>query len=236
MAINKIHRKKVWQEVAEELQRLIVDGHWEKGEKLPGEVDLAKEFGVSRSTLREALRALSSRGLVQIRHGEGNFVWYPEAEDYLNPLMPRLLVDREDVFAIMEARSMVEVKTAALAAERATAETIAELRSLLENMERSREDRKQFAHYDHSFHKQIALATKNNVILKIYEAIEVFLVSQQLQIVDYVDAIERGITDHRAILEAIVAGDQEQAAEAMRAHLERTYQAIMDNRRKEDLH
>ena len=72
--------------------------------------------------------------------------------------------------------------------------------------------------------------------MKIYEAIEVFLVSQQLQIVDYVDAIERGITDHRAILEAIVAGDQEQAAEAMRAHLERTYQAIMDNRRKEDLH
>ena len=131
MAINKIRRKKVWEEVAEELQRLIVDGHWQKGEQLPSEIELAKEFGVSRSALREALRSLSSMGLVQIRHGEGNFVWYPEAEDFLNPLMPRLLADREDVLAIMEARSMVEVKTAMLAAQRATPEMLAEMEKLL---------------------------------------------------------------------------------------------------------
>ena len=90
MAINKIRRKKVWEEVAEELQRLIVDGHWQKGEQLPSEIELAKEFGVSRSALREALRSLSSMGLVQLRHGEGYFVWYPEVEAFLNPLMPRL--------------------------------------------------------------------------------------------------------------------------------------------------
>ena len=74
MGINKIRRKKVWEEVAEELQRLIVSGHWEKGERLPSEVELAKEFGVSRSALREALRSLSSRGLVQIRHGKTRLV------------------------------------------------------------------------------------------------------------------------------------------------------------------
>lgn len=236
MAINKIQRKKVWEEVAEELQRLIIDGHWAKGERLPSEVDLAKEFGVSRSALREALRSLSSMGLVQIRHGEGNFVWYPEAEDYLNPLMPRLMADRDDVLAIMEARSMVEVKTVALAAERATAEMLAEMEALLGKMEASRQDREQFARYDHSFHKQIALATQNNVIVKIYEAIEVFLVSQQLQIVYYSDAIERGVNDHRAILEAIKARDKEQAAEAMSAHMERTYNAILENTRKEERH
>ena len=58
-------------------------GYW-KRERLPGEIELAKQFGVSRSTLREALRALSSNGLVQIRHGEGSFV-HPEVEEYLNP-------------------------------------------------------------------------------------------------------------------------------------------------------
>jgi len=130
MTIKQIRRKKVWEEVAEELQRLIASGHWEKGEKLPSEVELAKEFGVSRSALREALRSLSSMGLVQIRHGEGNFVWYPEAEDYLNPLVARLMVDREDVLAIMEARSMVEVKTAMLAAERVTPELLSEMELL----------------------------------------------------------------------------------------------------------
>lgn len=236
MAINKIRRKKVWEEVAEELQRLIVDGHWQKGEQLPSEIELAKEFGVSRSALREALRSLSSMGLVQIRHGEGNFVWYPEAEDFLNPLMPRLLADREDVLAIMEARSMVEVKTAMLAAQRATPEMLAEMEKLLEKMEASQYDREKFARYDHGFHKQIALATQNNVIVKIFEAIEVFLVSQQLEIVSYTDAVERGITDHRAIMAAIRAGDPEQAAEAMNAHMERTYKAILENTRKEELH
>lgn len=236
MGINKIRRKKVWEEVAEELQRLIVSGHWEKGERLPSEVELAKEFGVSRSALREALRSLSSRGLVQSRHGEGNFVWYPEPEDYLHPLMPRLMADREDVFAIMEARRMVEVTTAQLAARRATPEMLGGLEALLEKMEASREDREQFARHDHSFHKQIVLATQNNVIVKIYEAIEVFLVSQQLEIVAFADAIERGINDHRAILEAIKAGDEELAAEAMRTHMERTYKAILENRRKEELH
>jgi len=236
MAINRIRRKKVWEEVAEELQRLIVDGHWQKGEQLPSEIELAKEFGVSRSALREALRSLSSMGLVQIRHGEGNFVWYPEAEDFLNPLMPRLLADREDVLAIMEARSMVEVKTAMLAAQRATPEMLAEMEKLLEKMEESRYDREKFARYDHRFHKQIALATQNNVIVKIFEAIEVFLVSQQLEIVYYNDAIERGITDHRAIMAAIRAGDPAKAAEEMDAHMERTYKAILENTRKEELH
>ncbi len=236
MTIKQIRRKKVWEEVAEELQRLIASGHWEKGEKLPSEVELAKEFGVSRSALREALRSLSSMGLVQIRHGEGNFVWYPEAEDYLNSLVARLMVDREDVLAIMEARSMVEVKTAMLAAERVTPELLSEMELLLEKMEASSDDRERFARYDHRFHKQIALATQNSVIVKIYEAIEVFLVSQQLKIVFYLDAIERGIKDHRAILSAIKAGDGELAAEAMNAHMESTYRAILENTGKEELH
>lgn len=229
MTINRIERKQAWQEAAEELQRLIVNGHWEKGERLPGEVELAKQLGVSRSTLREALRSLSCMGLVQIRHGEGNFVWYPEPEDYLNPLMPRLVCERDDVLAIMEARTMVEVQTARLAAERAAPEMLLELESLLRTMEELGEDRWQFAHFDHRFHKQIAVAAQNKVIAKIYEAIEVFLLSQQLRIVDYPDAIERGIHDHGQILCAIKAGDPELAAEAMRAHMERTYEAIVEN-------
>jgi GntR family transcriptional repressor for pyruvate dehydrogenase complex len=234
LAIDKISRKKAWQEVADQLQRLIASGYWTKGERLPGEIELAKEFGVSRSTLREALRHLSSKGLVQVRHGEGNFVWYPEVGDYLNPLMPQLVVEREDILAIMEARSMVEVKTAMLAAERATEDELSELAILLEKMETSREDREQFARHDHNFHKQIALATHNNVIIKIYEAIEVFLVSQQLAIVDYADAIERGINDHRAVYHAIASGDQALAAEAMGAHMERTYNAIMQHRKPQE--
>jgi GntR family transcriptional repressor for pyruvate dehydrogenase complex len=230
LAINKIQRAKAWEQVASQLQELIVTGYWKKGERLPGEIELAKQFGVSRSTLREALRALSSNGLVQIRHGEGSFVWYPEVEEYLNPLMPRLLVEREDVLAIMEARSMVEVRTARLAAERATPREVKELAALLEKMEASKDDRREFAKLDHRFHKQVAVATHNKVIIKIYEAIEVFLLSQQLEVVDYVDAIDRGVNDHQAIYAAIAGGDPEGAEEVMAKHMKRTYEAIMANR------
>ena len=101
-------------------------------------------------------------------------------------------------------------------------------------MEASQGDRGQFARCDHRFHKTIALATDNKVIVKIYEAIEVFLVSQQLQIVYYADAIERGIRDHRAILDAIKAGDAQAAAEAMSSHMEHTYKAILENTQRED--
>ena len=232
MVINKIPRQKAWQQVASQLQELIVEGHWEKGEKLPGEIELAKQFGVSRSTLREALRELASIGLVQIRHGEGNFAWYPDVEEYLHPLMPRLVVERDDVLSIMEARSMVEVQTARLAAKRATDEEIEELASLIQKMEASANDREKFAHYDHDFHKLIAIATHNNVILKIYEAIEVLLVSQQLEIVGYPGAMERGINGHKAVYAAIAGRDQQEAAAAMRKHMEQTYQAIMANMQK----
>ena len=136
MAINKIHRKKVWQEVAEELQRLIVDGHWEKGRNCQG-------GGPSQGVRCEPVHFEGSsagpefQGLVQIRHGKAISSGI-RGRRLPQPSDAETARGQEDVFAIMEARSMVEVKTAALAAERATAETIAELRSLLENMERSR--------------------------------------------------------------------------------------------------
>ena len=233
MAIQKIDRKKIWEEVADKMQALIISGFWQKGERLPGEVQLAKEFGVSRSTLREAIRQLSSKGLVQVRHGEGTFVWYPEADEFMSPLLPRLIMDREDITSIMEARSMVEVETARLAALRRTDEELARLQELFEQMKESVHDRKRFAKKDHAFHKQVALAAHNPIIIKIYEAVEVFLVSQQLRIVDLADALERGVSDHQVILGAITNGDGPAAAEAMLNHIKHTQAAV--NKRSEIL-
>ena len=171
---------------------------------------------------------MSSNGLVQIRHGEGSFVWYPEVEEYLNPLMPRLLVEREDVLAIMEARSMVEVRTARLAAERATPREVKELAALLEKMEASKDDRREFAKLDHRFHKQVAVATHNKVIIKIYEAIEVFL-SQQLEVVIMLTLLTVASTIIRQFMRpspAVILREPRRLGQ----HMKRTYEAIMANR------
>jgi len=88
LRIEKIGRKKVWEEAADQIQALIVEGYWEQGERLPGEVELASQFGISRSALREAIRQLSSMGLIEVKHGEGNYVSYPSLETLLPPLCP----------------------------------------------------------------------------------------------------------------------------------------------------
>ena len=229
MKIEKINRKKVWEEVADKIQALIVDGYWEQGERLPGELELASQFGISRSTLREALRQLSSIGLIEIRHGEGNYVSYPSLEKLLPPFVPMLLSEKEDVLAIMEARGMIEVRTAGIAARRATEGELKQLNILLDRMILHEGNAEEFAKTDHAFHRQIALTTKNEVIIKIFDAIDVFLVNQQLEIIKLEGAFERGIRDHQDILRAIVAKDESKAAEAMQRHMDNTHNAILES-------
>ncbi len=229
LRIERIHRKKVWEEAADKLQALIVEGYWKQGERLPGEVELANQFGISRSTLREALRQLASIGLIEVRHGEGNYVSYPSLENLLPPFMPILLSEREDILAIMEARSMIEVRTAGLAASRVTEDELERLKLLLDRMILHKGNPESFAKTDHAFHRQIALATKNKVIIKIFDAIDVFLVNQQLEIIKYEGAFERGIRDHQNILKAIVAKDEDDAIEAMHRHMDNTRKAIIES-------
>lgn len=225
--IERIERKKVWEEVAEKLQEAILTGHWKVGDRLPSEVELANAFGVSRSSLREALRQLGSMGLIEMRQGEGNYVSSPNLEELLSPLGFALIGEREDLLAIMEVRRMIEVGTAGLAAVRASDDELRRLESLFECMICSKDDLALFAQADHMFHRQIALCTKNRVIIKIFDAIDVLLVNQQLEIVTYEGARERGINDHKKILQAIISGDAQQASEIMRKHMDNTYNAIV---------
>jgi GntR family transcriptional repressor for pyruvate dehydrogenase complex len=229
LRIEKIRRKKVWEEAADQIQALIVEGYWEQGERLPGEVELASQFGISRSALREAIRQLSSMGLIEVKHGEGNYVSYPSLETLLPSFVPMLLSEREDILAIMEARDMIEVRTAGLAASRATEDELERLEILLDTMVLHKGNPSSFAKADHEFHRQIALATKNKVIIKIFDAIDVFLVKQQLEIVEYEGAFERGIKDHQSILRAIAARDVGKATEAMQRHMDNTHKAIVES-------
>lgn len=235
MEIKKLERKKVWEKVSDQIKYLIITGDWQPGRRLPAEIELANQFGVSRPTLREALRQLNLLGLVDIRHGEGNFVSYPDAESFMGPLLPLLIENKDNILAITEARNMIEVKTASLAASRASEEEIESLSNYLQQMLASNNNKEQFAKTDHLFHKQISLATHNPIIIKMYQAIEDLLIGQQLRIIELPDAVKNGIMEHQKIFNAIKSRNIIAAQAAMHNHMEGTLERILDNLKKEGI-
>lgn len=232
MEIKKLHRKKAWEEVYDQIKTLIIAGDWQSGYRLPAEIDLAAEFGVSRPTLREALRQLNLLGLIDIRHGEGNFVSHPEMESFMLPLLPLLLRNKDNILEIMEARNMIEVTIASLAADRASETDIQSLAGYLQQMVASSSNRELFAKTDHLFHKQIALATGNQIIIKMYQAIEDLLLGQQLRNIGLPDAIKSGIFEHQRIFDAIKERNAQVAGTAMQEHIKHTVERILTNLKK----
>ena len=229
MAIKKLERKKAWEEVFDQIKGSIISGDWELGQRLPAETELAAQLGVSRPTLREALRQLNLLGLVDIRHREGNFVSHPEVESFMVPLLPLLIKNKDNILAIMEARNMIEVKTASLAASRASAAELEALNDYLQHMIAFNHDNEQFAKTDHLFHRQIALATRNQIIIKMYQAIEELLLGQQLRLIELPNAVEKGIVEHQKIFQAIKNRDTHAARATMQEHMENTLERILAN-------
>lgn len=234
LKIKRIDRTRVWERVADQLQDLILSGHWKAGDKLPSETTLAGSFGVSRASLREALRQLGSLGLVEMRQGEGNYVSTPDLAKVLSPLEFALIEEHDNLLAIMETRRMIEVGTAGLAAIRASDKDRQRLSNIFEQMLAAKDDLESFAKADHAFHRQIALSTKNTVIIKIYDAIDMLLVHQQLEIVELQGALERGLRDHDRILQAIITGDGTKASDIMQIHLDNTHEAIIKARENKE--
>ncbi|MFI0454256.1 FadR/GntR family transcriptional regulator [Actinomadura sp. 6N118] len=196
----------------------ITSGRLAAGAGLPPERELAQTFGLSRPTVREVLRGLQERGLVEIVPARGTFVRQPSTVDgarSMESLYRRGAVTAHD---IMDARLMLETYAARLAAERATPGDVDAIERCAVECEAAAGvlDR---AHLDITFHGLIAKASRNAVIETMFGSIAGF--TFELMLRSHFDAhvAERGLPYHRSIVDALRAGDGDRAAEAMRAHL-----------------
>jgi GntR family transcriptional repressor for pyruvate dehydrogenase complex len=203
------------------VRKLIERGELGCGDRLPAERDLATQIGVSRPTVRAGLRALSAMGVVQSRHGSGTFI--PEGPpslgtDALSFLAALHGFTREEMY---EARRILEVGAAGLAAERATPDQVATLADDIAGMFATMESPEVFLVHDINFHRTVAAASGNPIIASLVEMVSALYYDSRRDTA--ARASERHLRDaadmHRRIYQAIRAHDADAARQAMHAHL-----------------
>ncbi|MGN1032446.1 MAG: FadR/GntR family transcriptional regulator [Intestinibacter sp.] len=231
---NNISNKKVYEQVIEQIQNNIMEGVFKKGDKLPSERELSERMGVSRTSIREALRVLETMGVVESRQGEGNFICSNTEKSLLQPLSMMFKLNGGSFSDIYELRSVLEIESARLSAIRATDMDCRELLSIVEQMEEETlsQDRYEIlVELDKKFHNTLSNMSKNYLIESLFlttsNLFEKFIEDARYKIIlfDSEQANRRLLIQHKKICEAIIKKNQDMAVEAMREHME----YIMEN-------
>ncbi len=217
-------KRKLYEEMVAEMERMILDGELLEGEQLPSERELGEAFGIGRTTVREALLALQRMGLIRTSGGERARVTRPNARHLVRDLAGAaklVLAAPEGLRHFQQARLILETALARHAAETRTAEDLTRLEAALEENRRTIEDAEAFVRTDVPFHHVLPQIVDNPIFLALYEAMTEWLLDIREQLLRAPGQTTQAYRDHVRIYEAIRDGDPDAAAHAMRAHLER---------------
>jgi len=218
VALRIVKRQGVHEGIVSQLRQLVTGGRFKPGDQLPSERELAEKLRVSRASVREAIRALESLGLVEIRIGAGTYVASP-VHTLLSPLASVTLQQRDVLLDIFEARKTIEPEIAAFAAKRAGPEEIQRMEEILAEQERQIAAGDTGVEADTAFHALLAQAAKNKVFLKLNESIVDSLYETRERSLTVGGRPARSLQGHHEILGAIRARDAAKARQAMLAHL-----------------
>jgi len=217
-----VKRRKVYEEVAQRLENMMLAGELNPGDVLPSERELMETFGVGRSAIREALFALQRMGLVSIRNGERAYVTRPTPEAVVNELsgaVRHLLAQPDGAKYMQQARALHEISLARHAARSANAEDILRLADALEKNRLAIGDPVAFTRTDVEFHLVLAEVTRNPVILSLQVALGEWLAEQRTTSLKADGADEAAWQAHEAIFRSVAAHDCDAAERAMETHL-----------------
>lgn len=214
-----IRKNKVYEEVARQIERLILK-KLRPGDKLPSERELAEMLGVSRSSIRDAIRSLELMGLVEPRQGAGTIVCEVSAESLVNPLSNLLVRQQRQVAELLDFRKMLEPPLAARAATHASDEEVAEMEEILRRQDEKLRLGRLAIEEDSEFHYSVAMASENTVVLKVLDILMDLLRETRERSLQLDGRPQKSLAGHRRILAAIKRHDGEAAKAAMRRHIE----------------
>lgn len=224
MEISKISSRKIYEEIASQIKEQIVSGKLIPGQKLPSTRELSERYEVGRSTVREALSALKAIGLLEIHQGEGSYVRAIGSEEMNMPSLESLLLNRETILELLEARKSLEVSNAAIAAEKRTEEDLLLFQQILREMEQGHGDEAKGEKADILFHLTLAKATHNSIMFRLLETISsqmelAIRETRRLQMYANKSVSEQLWREHVDIYEAIRQRNSSLAQDKMRHHL-----------------
>ncbi|MBV7276669.1 FadR family transcriptional regulator [Clostridiaceae bacterium UIB06] len=227
---SPIKSTKVYEQVMEQIKKMIVDGSLKTGDKLPSERELVERFQVSRTSIREALRALQIIGLVECKQGEGNYINHSFKNSLFEHLSMIFMIQESNPVEIIEVRRVIEVGTAAMAAKRITNEELESLEILVGVYGNSR-DEEENVKIDKKLHYEIAQASGNYLISNILNAIssliDSFIKDARKKILVEERNAEILAKQHWEIYEALKNHNPKKASEAMKKHLEFTNEYML---------
>jgi DNA-binding FadR family transcriptional regulator len=216
------HKDGLVDRVVHAIQDEVFSGRLTVGTRLPPEREFAESLGVSRPVVREAVRILITKGLLETRHGIGTTVRAVSRDEVIQPLTLFLRTRGEEIGIrhLHQARSVIEVENVALAAEEGTEEDMRDLARICEEMEAVAAQPRLFADKDSEFHRRLGETTHNPLLILLLDSIRDMMVEVRDLVADEEGLFEGVMPTHRRILECVAARDVIGAREAMREHLE----------------
>jgi len=219
---SSLPRTSLWTTAVEQIRDLIDSGRLRPGDRLPGERELCQRLGISRVSLREAIRVLESAGYLEVHQGRGTFVLTPPAPADGDLLAAWIREHDGVVHHLFELRLLVEPGIAALAAQRRSPEELAAMRaSVAARAEAAAADDRETANRaDAEFHRLLAVATGNPVVGSLVPGMMQVIGEERQASLAVPGQLERAAAGHREILDAVAHGDPAAAERTMRRHLE----------------
>jgi GntR family transcriptional repressor for pyruvate dehydrogenase complex len=232
--LKPVEKKKAYEDIVRQIRTLIEDGKLKRNDQLPSERDLSDTFGVSRTTVREAIRTLESMKFLQSRQGNGTYVVASSEEALIQPLAAALFNEKDDIRDIFTIRKIIEPHVAGLAAENVSPDEIEEMERILQRQEACIGCGENIIETDSAFHKLMANATKSRVMERLNIALIDMLKQSREQYLFEDENDERArmsLKGHQRILAAIKKGDREAARTSMIEHLEGVEDIIFHKQR-----
>jgi GntR family transcriptional repressor for pyruvate dehydrogenase complex len=225
--LHAIKKTRIHEEVFSQIHELIREGRFKARDQLPSERELAETFKVSRTSVREALRALETQGLIVSRTGAGNFVADLPVESLVGPLA-RLLIDEKRTLAdVFEMRKLIEPQIAALAAERATDSDVAQLKRIVRKQLDAVSRGETGVEADAELHFAIGRATQNRALQKLVSGLMEILWRSREESLQTDKRRASSIAAHRRIIAAIEKHDKSKARTEMLHHIEQVEESVL---------
>jgi len=221
-ALKPLKRTDVTQLVVDRLRTLLEQGVLRPGSKLPPEPEMSKLLGISRPSLRQAYKALSLLGILRAVPGDGTYISDSTSDILSVPLTFLMLMKRIGLNEIFEFRMMLEASLAQLAASRASDEEIQEMTAEIDSMAQGLRDgdSDRYRTSEYAFHNSIAKAAHNHLLLEVIHIVGGILWEARRALHNLVTDLDDDLAQHRAILDGVAQHDPQEAASAMRRHLE----------------